>query len=205
MRARRDGVRAIESIAILPWKRLGAIASVGAATLMISLLLPLPWSQVLSLPAAVALAACLVAALAWLPDSLLGKRVDRALERWYRNRRAGLYGLVALAMFGLLEGETLVTRIAELELSEVSLGKLLAGWFVRVSVDSILNGVFASIWPIQLWRTIAPGPAIACILASLAVGSGAQWALRLPSTAVPPPLPEADGQSEGAPLDPPKV
>lgn len=89
---------------------------------------------------------------AWLPSSVLSRRVDTLIERWVRNSSGGFYGVMALSVFLQLEAVAVVQRIADFELSTGALHKVLIQHLIGFSKDSIMSFVWGMAWPARLLR-----------------------------------------------------
>lgn len=100
-----------------------------------------------------------VMALAWYPLPGVSRRFEQTFEDVIDGQHSGWYLMVVLAHFARAEVATLLARPA----GEFSLRSTLLGWlknyFMSFSVDSFMNALWASIWPIReftehgLWPT----------------------------------------------------
>lgn len=146
---------------LLPRIALLLVATVGV-TLCVGrpALGPVPSELVLLFGATLCVYATVVA-LAWYPLPGVSRRFEQTFEHVLDGQHSGWYLMVVLAHFARAEVATLLARPA----GEFSLRNTLMGWlkdyFVSFSVDSFMNAVWASIWPIRevtkhgLWPTAA--------------------------------------------------
>lgn len=121
---------------------------------------PVPAELVLLFGATLCIYATVVA-LAWYPLPGVSRRFEQTFEHVIDGQHSGWYLMVVLAHFARAEVETLLARPA----GEFSLRSTLLGWlkdyFVSFSVDSFMNALWASLWPIReftkhgLWPTAA--------------------------------------------------
>lgn len=87
-----------------------------------------------------------------LPDGSWAGKIGRLLTRRAREFSGGFYGVVALAVFALSEIASLREDFAGAsDLAEFS-RQIGWEWFVGFSVDSIMNAVWAGLWPFVLMR-----------------------------------------------------
>lgn len=110
---------------------------------------------------ALALYSGCAALLAWVRRSdraaVLRTRIGESVEEF----GGGFYGTGGLATFLYLEGLELHSRWAAAPGWGEFLRTLSLEWLIGFSVDSLLNGVQALIWPVHWMRELGPGPALA--------------------------------------------
>jgi hypothetical protein len=90
-----------------------------------------------------------LAAAAWLPASVLSRRIDAALDRWVRNTSGGFYGVMALAVFVQLELAGLPERLAGFDPGG-ALREALVARIVGFTTDSVMAFVWGMAWPARL-------------------------------------------------------
>lgn len=179
----------------LPRLALLLVAAVGA-TLCVArpALGPVPAELVLLLGVTLCVYATVVA-LAWYPLPGVSRRFEQTFEHVIDGQHSGWYLMVVLAHFARAEVETLLARPA----GDSSLRNTLMGWlkdyFLSFSVDSFMNALWASIWPVReftkhgLWPTAA----FALVVYGLyALGSRVFGEARLASDKEPEAPPVAD-------------
>jgi zinc transporter ZupT len=88
----------------------------------------------------------LLVAAAWLPPSVLSRRVDQWLEQWVGNASGGYYGMMALATFACLEFHSMLEGIAGFSLADVSTRDLVRELAVGFGVGWLQNFVAAMTW-----------------------------------------------------------
>lgn len=93
-----------------------------------------------------------VVAASWLPPSRLGARVDAFLDSQLKRGFTGFYGVMAIATFVSLETVGLFDDITGFELSTGQFVRMAVNWIIGFSIDSVLNLVWASIWPVRLMQ-----------------------------------------------------
>jgi hypothetical protein len=86
--------------------------------------------------------------LAWFPFPWLSRRIEAQFERWVGHGHAGWYLIVAVAHFTLAEAADLWDALRAMggleDLAAHAFWRLLVGF----SVESVLNMVWASLWPL---------------------------------------------------------
>ena len=105
-----------------------------------------------------------IVAASWLPRGVLSVRLDAFLDKWVADIGGGYYGLMALAMFGGLEARGLWSDLWDFEFSVGAIGTALVPWLIGFSIDSVMNGIKAALWPVFVASELGTGGAIACAL-----------------------------------------
>jgi hypothetical protein len=85
------------------------------------------------------------------------------LRQFWLTRGGGYYGLVATLTFLYLEGMDLAADLGGFPGASFDLGWII-GFFVGSIVDAALNGVAATLWPIQWLRLFGTGPLLLVLL-----------------------------------------
>ncbi len=106
--------------------------------------------------------------LAWFPLPWLSRRIEAQFERWVGHGRAGWYLIVAVAHFALAEAADLWDTLRAIGRLEDLAANALWRWLVGFSVESFLNLVWASLWPLMAVKDF--GFRAAAILAGAAYG-----------------------------------
>lgn len=88
----------------------------------------------------------LLVAAAWLPPSVLSRRVDQWLERWVGNASGGYYGMMALATFACLEFHSMLDDIAGFSPADLDTRDLIRELVVGFSVGWLQNFIAAMTW-----------------------------------------------------------
>jgi hypothetical protein len=88
----------------------------------------------------------LLVAAAWLPPSVLSRRVDQWLERWVGNASGGYYGMMALATFACLEFHSMLDGIAGFSLVDVDARDLVRELVIGAGVGWLQNFIAAMTW-----------------------------------------------------------
>jgi hypothetical protein len=155
---------------------------------------PVPADLVLLFGATLCVYATVVA-LAWFPQPWISRRFEQTFEHVIDEQHSGWYLMVVLAHFARAEVTTLLARPA----GEFSLRSTLLGWlkdyFLSFSVDSFMNALWASLWPMReftkhgLWPTAIFALAVYGLYA---LGSRLFGEARLTSKAAPEAPPVAD-------------
>lgn len=113
-----------------------------------------------------------VVAASWLPAGVLSDRVDRFLDSWVGSVSSGFYGLVALASFALAEATDLADDIAAFDIAAFGISEWLIPWLTGFSIDSVMNMIWATVWPLKLISEYGLRPGMLFV----ALSWGAFWA-----------------------------
>ena len=141
-----------------------ALFGTGAACVLAGLLLPAPFGLPVQRGGCfLATYAALIAA-AWLPASVLSRRVDALIERWVRNSSGGFYGVMALSVFLQLELVALASRLAGFEFSAQFLREAALQRLIGFSQDSIMSFVWGMAWPGRLLKDHGPQTTVALVV-----------------------------------------
>ncbi|MCG6116593.1 MAG: hypothetical protein MEQ07_00090 [Aquimonas sp.] len=128
---------------------LPALAALAVAVLLLRQLDPaiLPLSQhpLVPLWSLFVLTYVGVAAISLMPAPL-GNALDRVLSQRLQQSGAGLYGVLALAIFLRLEANSFAEAWANTNMQNL-LRSLLQEWLVGFSLDSLMNSIQALVWP----------------------------------------------------------
>ncbi len=98
----------------------------------------------------------------WLQKSLRSEGGHWSASSW-----GGYYGLAALTIFLLAELRDLIPAVLEFEPTQRSLTRAAIAWLIGFSVDSMMNAIWASLWPILLYTKHG--------LAHLGIFAGVAW------------------------------
>lgn len=127
---------------------LPALAALAVAALLLRQLLP----ELALLQHPLLLLWCLfvltyvgVAAISLMPAPL-GEALDRMLTSRLQQSGAGLYGVIALAIFLRLEASSFAEAWASTSMQGL-LRSLLQEWLIGFSLDSLMNSIQALVWP----------------------------------------------------------
>lgn len=86
-----------------------------------------------------------VAAISLMPAPL-GEALDRMLTSRLQQSGAGLYGVIALAIFLRLEASSFAEAWASTSMQSL-VSSLLREWLIGFSLDSLMNSIQALVWP----------------------------------------------------------
>lgn len=115
-----------------------------------------------------------IVAASWLPGGVLSARLDQKLDKWVADVGGGYYGLMALAMFLGLELQSLWSDVWDFDFSASAIGSAALPWIIGFSIDSVVNGIKAAVWPALLFVEAGAIGALAVVgltWAVFAVGS----------------------------------
>lgn len=87
--------------------------------------------------------------LAWFPLPWLSRRIEQRFEGWVGHGHAGWYLIVAVAYFALAETVDVLNALRAIGGLEDLAANAFWRWLVGFSVESILNMVWASLWPLM--------------------------------------------------------
>jgi hypothetical protein len=146
-----------------------AIVGVGIALLLLRPAIPGVPDDLLRLGAACLCAYGLLVVLAWFPMAWISRRIESMFEDLLGEGAGGWYPVVAVAYFALAEVDAALARWAASASVESLVRESVVSQLMGFSVDSFMNAVFASLWPIMLVRDHG--------LVPTAVLAGAAWAL----------------------------
>jgi len=150
------------------------LAGMGAALMLLSLF---NWSIATAMLqlGAFLLTYAAVVSLSRLPPNRLGQRVDRFLEQQLQRGFTGFYGVMAIATFARLEVRDIASDIVDFELSTGQLVQSLVQGLIGFSIDSVMNVVWAALWPVKLLEGSGWfGMLVATALAWLVYRAGSQ-------------------------------
>jgi hypothetical protein len=146
-----------------------AIVAAGIALLLLRPTVPGVPDGLLRLGAACLCVYGLLVVLAWFPLPWISRRIESMFEDLLGEGAGGWYLVVAVAYFALAEVDAALARLAASASIESLVRESVVSQLVGFSVDSFMNAVFASLWPMMLMRDHGTIP--------VAVLAGAVWAL----------------------------
>ena len=92
----------------------------------------------------------LLVAASWLPAGGLSQRVDKLLDDWVGKASSGWYGVMGIATFTKLELESILKSLRDFDPAHIDWSGAVMQWLMGFSLESLLNAVWASIWPFLL-------------------------------------------------------
>ena len=141
---------------------LAAIIVVGVALLAAPPLHPAAPVEVVRLAGATLCAYALFVLLAWFPTPWLSRRIEAAFEDVVGEGQAGWYLAVAVGHFALAEVADAVARFGAAPTVEGWVREGIVEHLVGFSVDSFMNAIWASLWPMMVFRDHG-GPAVVAL------------------------------------------
>lgn len=84
----------------------------------------------------------------------IGSMIRAGLINLCRSRGGGLYGLGYVATFVVLEAQAVALQIAESESGAATIAGLALEVVLRLGGDTLLNMLFAFIWPVWILRDL---------------------------------------------------
>lgn len=161
---------------------------------------PVPAGMVQLFGAALCVYATIVA-LAWYPIPWLSRRLEQAFEHVLQAKQTGWYLVVALASFARAEvSSVLAYRESEFSPQQAALG-FLKEYLTGFSLDSLMNAIWAPLWPMGMMQRHGLGPT--AIFALVVYGLYALGARTLGEARIEiaDTRPASNGQSDPPPQD----